>query len=183
MLMLESTAKPMPRSRLAIFLGTLALLLLALGVVAPDLQRGMQRGKERRTMSDLRSIGAAVESYQVDHGFPPDVPDAPRGGLELEALARALEPTFIKHLPRRDAWGSPIQWFRAGDSYRLVSVGADREPDFRVAPGVAPELGPRNLGLSSAYVSLGVGGPFDQDLHYSDGQFTSFGYSGGCSGN
>jgi type II secretory pathway pseudopilin PulG len=138
---------------------TFVLLTIALGlaafIVVPSLLEVVARGKQRRTMSDLRSIGVAIESYQVDHGYVPCVVGA---GLEIESLEPLLVPTFIKALPHRDGWGRPLGWWHgtADDaSYSLSSTGKDGVREGMLPPG-------------------GATTDFNRDIYFSNGQFSIF---------
>jgi len=78
------------------------------------------------TVGSVRSIGTACEAYALDHGAYP----GPTDGLEPAALLRGrLEPTYIANLPANDGWGRPILYRSWGRGYRLVSRGADGQPD------------------------------------------------------
>jgi type II secretory pathway pseudopilin PulG len=110
---------------------------------------GESRGKQKRTMSDLRSIGTAIESYIVDYGNPP----VPLQG-DVEGIRSPLEPTYIKILPTQDAWKGKFFYQTNGrDSYTIASAGKDgemEEPLFR---------------------DVGPAGRFTCDIVYSNGQF------------
>src|SRR5436309_12600716 len=85
----------------------LLIVVAIIGIIAaiaiPNLLNAIQRGKQKRTMSDLRSIGTAIESYQVDNGFPPGTTSG-----AVSTISPVLEPTFIKVLPTKDAWKTGI---------------------------------------------------------------------------
>jgi prepilin-type N-terminal cleavage/methylation domain-containing protein len=53
----------------------LLITLVVIGVIAaiaiPNLASAIDRGKQKRTMADLRTIGTAVEAYSVDNGTYP----------------------------------------------------------------------------------------------------------------
>lgn len=96
-------------SRLSI--GLFAFLWLSLTVLAaPNLTNAIHRSRQRQTMGCLRTVMTAVEAYAVDHN---SYPEAKR----IDALARALEPVYVVHLPRTDAWGWPLD-------YRSISPSA-----------------------------------------------------------
>lgn len=88
------------------------------------------------TMDDMRTIAAALESRATDEETYPNVRFS-----ELEAL---LTPTYLRHLPAADAWGTPFSYAGNGQSYRIVSAGADRRFEWhseRLDPDdVAPRL-------------------------------------------
>jgi prepilin-type N-terminal cleavage/methylation domain-containing protein len=56
----------------------LLIVVAIIGIIAaiaiPNLLNAIDRGKQKRTMADMRTIGAAVESYSVDVSFPPAGP-------------------------------------------------------------------------------------------------------------
>ena len=106
---------------------------------------------QRRTMSDLRTLGTAVEQYRLDYGHVPLSGEGP-----IARLADHLQPTYVKQLPVRDAWHSPIGWLPApdGSAYSIVSLGRDRTADRRVQPGPTTS--------------------FDRDIYFADGRFTVF---------
>ena len=83
-------------------------------------------------MSDIRSIGTAVESYAVDNGHPPDLFGEE---MHISILRTSLEPTFIRKLPTVDAWGTPFKWSRkqASTDYRVASYGSDTMPTTFIA--------------------------------------------------
>lgn len=114
------------------------LLLLAF----PNLHRAIGRGRQRSTLADLRAIATSVEGFAVDEGAYPDA----RTLDELEAL---VSPTYIRRLPRVDAWGWPLE-------YHPVTEPARSDGD--------PPIGPRPSG-PQAYVirSPGRDGRFELD--------------------
>jgi type II secretory pathway pseudopilin PulG len=138
-----------------VLLGFVALLL---AVAVPDLHDAVQRGRQKRAMSDLRSIGTAVESYAVDHGFHPSA-------SSIVELALVVEPEYIRQLPRADGWGT---------SYRFESWSVR---DGFLVPGGATDYAVRSAGSDGAW---------DHDLvwDYQPGSFRSFEQDivFGCSG-
>lgn len=113
------------RVRVANILGCFTFgLLLLLGcfhlVAMPNMIGAHDRGKQKRTMGDVRTIATAVESYSLDHGA------YPRRAGNVEVLQPFLEPTYVKVLPTEDAWGTPFWFVRGPESphgYRIVSFG------------------------------------------------------------
>ena len=55
----------------------LLIVVAIIGIIAaiaiPNLLNAIDRGKQKRTMADIRSLGTAVESYAVDKNFYPKV--------------------------------------------------------------------------------------------------------------
>jgi len=97
--------------------------------VTPRLHEMMQQVTEeqekkhpwRRTMSDMRRIGSALEAYtEEDH----DDDAVPRTG-NVSTLIAALKAT--DKFPMIDIWGHPYEYVISpdGQHYRIVSAGAD----------------------------------------------------------
>ena len=53
----------------------LLVVVAVIGVISligiPNLLNALDRGKQKRTMMDLRSIATALDSYSIDRGFYP----------------------------------------------------------------------------------------------------------------
>jgi type II secretory pathway pseudopilin PulG len=109
----------------------------------PSLLRAVHRGKQKRTMGDMRTIATAVESYSIDFNAYPRVGS-------ITALAALTEPTFVKRLPLRDGWGNPYRFESDGDEYSVSSAGPDgrlQRPELRTrANGAIDEPTTAQLG-------------------------------------
>ena len=133
----------------------LLIVVAIIGIIAaiaiPNLLNAIQRGKQKRTMSDMRTVGTAVEQYSLDNGFRPEN----ASGDAVTQLTDLVAPTFVKQVPSLDGWRSPIQWIHmAGDAeYSVASYGKDRTLNT---------------------VQLGATTSFASDLYFSDGSFTSY---------
>ena len=106
----------------------LLIVVAIIGIIAaiaiPNLLAAINRGRQKRTMADIRTIGTAVEAYATDFNFYPKVGD----GTSTTQLQNYITPTFIKRLPDNDGWNNAIQWngdSNAGTSYTLYSTGKD----------------------------------------------------------
>lgn len=134
-----------PSVRRAVLTATGLLLLLALeaGLLLSLPEFGaVERSRQKRTMSDMRSAMTAIESYAAEERAYPAT-------SSMEDLARLLEPSHVRLLPRTDAWGHPLRYEAwkerpespGPDAYFLASPGKDgawQVPDPRtVAPGPA----------------------------------------------
>lgn len=109
--------------------GLLVFIALA-GIVAaiavPNFLNAVQRGRQKRTIADMRAVAAALESFGADNNYYPDA-------ATIDELARALEPAYIRTLPRTDGWGRPLKyeaWLEGEDedmptTYALGSAGKD----------------------------------------------------------
>jgi type II secretory pathway pseudopilin PulG len=104
------------------------VIVFMVGIIAaiaiPNLITAIDRGKQKRTMADMRTIAAAMEAYATDHGAYPQA-------RSVHDLQDVLAPTYVRVLPAQDAW---LQDFRVRvwrgderstgpDSYAIVSAG------------------------------------------------------------
>lgn len=116
----------------------------------------------RRTMGDIRSMAAAVESYAVDlNRYPPSGSSdgtiaAGRGARIDRTLAGYVSPTYIRQAPLSDGWNS---WFiyecdAEGSHYQFQSAGKD--------------------GRLQASEALGETTDPNADLIFRDGQFVQW---------
>ena len=75
----------------------LLIVVAIIGIIAaiaiPNLLNAIDRGKQKRTMADIRSIGTAVEAYAVDVNF---YPRNLTFGPVPTTVAAHIEPTFIR---------------------------------------------------------------------------------------
>jgi general secretion pathway protein G len=136
----------------------LLIVVAIIGIIAaiaiPNLLNAIQRGKQKRTMADIRSCGTAVESYSIDNGFPPN--EASSTNLRA-SLDEYVEPTFIRTLPSVDGWKMNYQWVKltsGDDSYTIISYGKDRSTS-----GCANNTETKT---------------FAADICFSDGQFVQY---------
>lgn len=108
-------------------------------IAVPNLLNAIQRGKGKRTVTDMRTIGTAVESFAIDESrYPVQEELAPVAGI-----AGQLEPTYVRALPRRDAWGNAFHYWSDGKSYLVVGPSGDGELDkglggYRAMKGFQP---------------------------------------------
>jgi len=103
----------------------LLIVVAIIGIIAaiaiPNLLNAINRGRQKRTMADLRSLATAIESYQVDFNFYPKV--ASLGNAST--LSPYLSPTYIKRIPDNDGWNQPLcsQLDAGGLTYSVWSLG------------------------------------------------------------
>lgn len=103
-------------------------LVMFLGIIAaiaiPNLLNAVQRGKQKRSMADLRAIGTACEAFAVDNNAYPDV-------TSVSELAKILEPKYIRQLPQSDGWQHEFRYKPMSpkddgpQEYVIVSAGKD----------------------------------------------------------
>jgi hypothetical protein len=92
----------------------------------PNLLAAIDRGKTRRTLSDLKAIAEACEGFSSDSR---SYPGPTNGWVPVEKIATYLEPVYIGRLPRTDGWENPILYWSDGGSYRVLSMGRDGRID------------------------------------------------------
>jgi len=131
------------------FLIPVAVVVLLAIIAFPNVLTAVQRSKQKRTMSDMRTLATVIEEYWTDH---PDWRPANSAGSPGR-LAALLKPKYIKEVPVRDDWGRPFGVFVGGTEYAIWSLGKDGTRD------------PKWNGPSTS---------FDNDLVYQNGTFTQY---------
>ena len=100
----------------------LLIVVAIIGIIAaiaiPNLLNAIDRGKQKRTMADLRSIGTAIESYSIDNNFYPVAAD-------IAALSTSVEPLYIRNTPAVDGWSKAIGVASIITEYTVCSGGKD----------------------------------------------------------
>src|SRR5512134_3177883 len=101
----------------------LLIVVAIIGIIAaiaiPNLLNAIDRGKQKRTMADMRSLGTAVESYAVDNNVYPAVATAAALKTIVEAGA------YIKNMPTVDGWSNTFVVDSITTEYTLYSTGKD----------------------------------------------------------
>jgi type II secretion system protein G len=108
----------------------LLIVVAIIGIIAaiaiPNLLNAIDRGKQKRTMADMRSIGTAVEAYAVDNNSYPTAATA-------AALKTLVEPIYIKTMPTADGWSNTFVVDAVATQYTISSNGKDGTPSGCVA--------------------------------------------------
>jgi general secretion pathway protein G len=99
----------------------LLIVVAIIGIIAaiavPNLLVAIQRSKRSRTAADIRAIGTALGSYNVDFNFFPKSSGAMGTNI-------GLPESYYKGAVK-DGWGQPI-WYKVdttGGQYTLFSYG------------------------------------------------------------
>ena len=104
----------------------LLIVVAIIGIIAaiaiPNLLNAINRGRQKRTMADIRTIGTAIEAYAVDHASYPSVTEASIG-TEMHKL---IEPTYVKRAPRNDGWNTPLEAVSVLSGYSIGGAGRDK---------------------------------------------------------
>lgn len=106
------------------------VIVMMIGIIAaiaiPNLITAIQRGKQKRTVGEMRQISVALESYYKEHGSYPSV-------SSMRELAATLKPSYLEVCPSEDAWKRELRYASwqedetssGSDSYVLASAARD----------------------------------------------------------
>jgi type II secretion system protein G len=129
----------------------LLIVVAIIGIIAaiaiPNLLNAINRGRQKRTMADIRSIATALEAYSVDFNFYPKT-----AATKPADWGTFIEPTFIRRLPTNDGWNQALVAVgdANGQSYTIYSNGKNGSKDTW---------------------AKGQTTNFDDDIVFSNGQF------------
>lgn len=151
----------------------LAFAMFLAWVIVPNYLQARNRSRQKQTMADIRSIATAWEARATDiNSYSVGARHNSRAGASMKMpterrvtaaeLASALEPAYIRKLPRTDGWGTEFQFTTAGyeiagqaQTYTIRSLGSDGRAD-------------RIPNLSGSTTN------FSDDVIYSNGSFTRY---------
>jgi type II secretion system protein G len=133
----------------------LLIVVAIIGIIAaiaiPNLLNAIQRGRQKRTMADMRAVGTAVESYAVDNNR------YPAGGSALSTIQSFIEPRYIAQVPLVDAWGGGFDYLSSPvaspQAYSVESYGKN---------------------LANEATTVGSTSNFNNDIIFSQGLFTVY---------
>ncbi len=137
----------------------IAIIGILAAIAIPNLLNAVQRGKQKRSMSDMRALATAVEAYGVDNNVYPNGTACNPGlfttGDSLVNLVSfsQLSPTYIASPPRVDGWGRFYYYGfnpASGNDYLIRSPGRNAVSEVLVC---------------------GTTTDFNDDIAYSDGTF------------
>jgi len=141
----------------------LLIVVAIIGIIAaiaiPNLLTALQKGKQKATMGDMKTIGGSIDAYITDWSWAPQVGD----GLVTLMDQPWFRPFYIKTFPNQDGWGTTFQWTNTAgtDTYSITSWGKDLATG---GPAGAPAYG-----IMYDVTQLR---DFGNDIVYSDGAFT-----------
>ncbi len=137
----------------------IAIIGILAAIAIPNLLNAVQRGKQKRTMSDMRALATAIEAYAVDNNMYPTA--ACPGGtfttaptvLTSTSQFSLLSPTYIAQPPTKDGWQHYFYYALSGPDNQAYAVWS----------------GGRNGSTSAAF--CGTSTNFNDDIIYSNGSF------------
>ena len=100
----------------------LLIVVAIIGIIAaiaiPNLLNAIDKGKQKRTMADMRSISTGIETYAIENvNYPVAATNA--------ALQAAIQPVYMKLMPMTDGWSNPYQVDSTASAYTIFSPGKD----------------------------------------------------------
>ncbi len=129
----------------------LLIVVAIIGIIAaiaiPNLLNAIDRGKQKRTMADLRSVGTAVESYSIDNNVYPVA-------AAMSTLETFIEPVYIRTAPLTDGWSRTFFVDATFGDYTVCSGGKD--------------------GGDCTSDGIGATGSFNSSITFSSGQFVQW---------
>ena len=135
----------------------IAIIGILAAIAIPNLLNAVQRGKQKRTMSDMRALATAIEAYAVDNNVYPGA--TCNAGLYTTTSVTLdtnsftnLTPTYIAQPPKVDGWG------------QFLAYGSD-------TPGNNYIIGSGGRDKTIAAPSCGTTTNFNDDIYYSNGTF------------
>jgi prepilin-type N-terminal cleavage/methylation domain-containing protein len=101
-----------------------AVIGLIAAIAIPNLVNAIQRGRQARTIGDLRGLANAIGMYQQDYAkFP-----VAGSWIELSEIDDVLV-AYMGGYNANDGWLRPFMYASDGDNYTLVSYGLNGAAD------------------------------------------------------
>ena len=93
-----------------------AIIGIIAAVAVPNLLNAIQRGKQKRTMADMRSLGTGMGTYEIDFSrYPTNL--------------TGLSPDYLKNPPAQDGWSTDWVTTFSAQEYTFVSLGKNGSAD------------------------------------------------------
>ncbi len=109
----------------------IAILGLLVAAVAPSLMDRFGKAKKDLTCTQMGQISLALDMFKLDNGVLPSTDEG------LQALISnpdqdkypnyGTSPYFKNGKMPKDAWGREFEYINTGESFDLISLGADRK--------------------------------------------------------
>jgi len=140
----------------------IAIIGILASIAIPNLLNAVQRGKQKRSMADMRALATAIESYAVDNNNYPSAacPGGSYTNGSFSDLTTAsfsnLSPTYVATAIRKDGWGRFFAYALSSDSqqYAIRCNGRNGQPQGTFVCGTTTN--------------------FNDDILYSNGTFVQW---------
>lgn len=140
----------------------IAIIGILAAIAIPNLLNALQRGKQKRTMADIRTLATAVETYNADNSsYPtaacPSTVPVTTAALNSDSFT-LLRPTYIQP-PFTDGWRNFLHYGvdQQNFEYNISSFGRDGVSDG-----------------DPSSLACGTTTDFNNDIIYSNGSFVQY---------
>ena len=122
-----------------------AIIGILAAIAIPNMLDALQRGRQKRTMADMRTIATAWEARATDTNSY-----TAAGAISLPttpltvSMSAMLVPTYTKSLPATDGWKNPFGYRATTDLYVVQSAGKTPAPTAPQMSGTCDPCGPRS---------------------------------------
>ena len=119
----------------------LLIVIAIIGIIAaiaiPNLLNALDRSRQKRSMSDLRTWGSALGTYLVDFNFYPFDPVGPNAPVTTTAFLYTMfsEKKYLESAPYLDGWNNNFIYTAGGTTmqtaqgYTIGSFGKGNQGD------------------------------------------------------
>lgn len=129
-----------------------AIIGLIVAIAIPNLLNGLQRSRQTRTISNLRTISNGLVIYHKDVSRFPEAPDLD----DFTAVSDQLVP-FIREVPVTDGWQNALQYRSDGDSYTIASFGANLSADQPWTGGITHSFDDDIVAMNGVFFQIPEG--------------------------
>ena len=120
-----------------------AIIGILAAIAIANYLNAIARARQKRTMSDIRTIATAWEQRNAEKGsYTAAGFSYPTQAITWDDLTLALTPNYIQTLPKTDGWGRPFEFAAEGRLYAIRSPGRDglyEGTDYELAPTDSPD--------------------------------------------
>ena len=124
--------KGQKRVKSAFTLLELLVVILILGLLAafvvPNIVGAGDKAKRDLVCTQMSSVANALDMFQMDNGTYPETEEGLKALVsnpDSDKYPTYSSKPYMKRVPK-DSWGQPIQYVKNGNSFDLISFGADR---------------------------------------------------------
>jgi len=144
----------------------LLIVVAIIGIIAaiaiPNLLDAIERSRQKRSVSEVKSIANSIQSFSTDYGGYPSTTDCVDAGWMTQANwgpdfldstgSPAFCPDYLQAIPTQDGWGIQYNYFASIDSATTPPrLGAHVMTNFSVCSlGANRDEGPAGLDDNTA---------------------------------